>query len=78
MGRRKLTKSGSTLRPRASGVITAVAAVAAVGGSVISTASNVLAQGDLYANQAALPARWRPNAKLMMNLSIINGFRQLP
>jgi HK97 family phage major capsid protein len=38
----------------------------------------VLAQADLYANQAALPARWRPNAKWMMNLSVINGFRQLP
>jgi HK97 family phage major capsid protein len=38
----------------------------------------VLAQGDLYTNQAALPARWRQRAKWMMNLSIINGYRQLP
>jgi HK97 family phage major capsid protein len=45
---------------------------------VIATATNVLAQGDLYANQAALPARWRPRARWMMNLSIINGYRQLP
>lgn len=45
---------------------------------MIATATNVLAQGDLYANQAALPARWRPRARWMMNLSIINGYRQLP
>jgi HK97 family phage major capsid protein len=57
------------------GVITAVSAV---GGSVIATATNVLAQADLYNNQAALPARWRPNAKFAMNLSILNGYRQLP
>jgi HK97 family phage major capsid protein len=38
----------------------------------------VLAQADLYNNQAALPARWRPRAKWMMNLSILNGYRQLP
>jgi HK97 family phage major capsid protein len=58
------------------GIITAL--VAAGGSTVIATASNVLAQADLYTNQASLPARWRPNAKWMMNLSIINGFRQLP
>jgi HK97 family phage major capsid protein len=58
------------------GLITAL--VAAGGSTVIATGTNVLAQGDLYANQAALPARWRSNAKWMMNLSILNGFRQLP
>lgn len=52
--------------------------VAAGGSTVIATGTNVLAQGDLYANQAALPPRWRANAKWMMNLSILNGFRQLP
>jgi HK97 family phage major capsid protein len=34
--------------------------------SVIATGTNVLAQADLYNNQAALPARWRPNARFMM------------
>jgi HK97 family phage major capsid protein len=58
------------------GIITAL--VAAGGSTVIATGTNVLAQGDLYANQAALPARWRPNARWMMNLSILNGYRQLP
>ena len=58
------------------GIITAL--VAAGGATVIATGTNVLAQGDLYANQAALPARWRANAKWMMNLSILNGYRQLP
>ncbi|MCZ4509802.1 phage major capsid protein [Streptomyces sp. ActVer] len=58
------------------GIITAL--VAAGGSSVIATGTNVLAQADLYANQASLPPRWRQNAKWMMNLSIINGFRQLP
>jgi HK97 family phage major capsid protein len=58
------------------GIITSL--VAAGGSTVIATGTNVLAQGDLYANQAALPARWRPNAKWMMNLSILNGYRQLP
>jgi HK97 family phage major capsid protein len=58
------------------GLITAL--VAAGGSTVIATGTNVLAQADLYANQAALPARWRPNAKWMMSLPILNGFRQLP
>ncbi len=58
------------------GIITAL--VAAGGSTVIATGTNVLAQGDLFANQAALPARWRANAKWMMNLSILNGYRQLP
>ena len=58
------------------GLISAL--VAAGGSTVIATGTNVLAQADLYANQAALPARWRASAKWMMNLSIINGFRQLP
>jgi HK97 family phage major capsid protein len=52
--------------------------VASGGSTVIATGTNVLAQGDLYANQAALPARWRGNAAWMMNLSILNGYRQLP
>jgi HK97 family phage major capsid protein len=26
----------------------------------------------------ALPARWRPNARWMMSLPILNGYRQLP
>lgn len=58
------------------GIITAL--VAAGGSTVIATGTNVLAQADLYNNQAALPARWRPNAKWMMNLTILNGYRQLP
>jgi HK97 family phage major capsid protein len=58
------------------GIITAL--VAAGGSTVIATGSNVLATADMYANQAALPARWRANAKWMMNLSILNGYRQLP
>lgn len=55
-----------------------VTAVSAVPGSVVATGTNTLAAADLFANQAALPARWRPNARWMMNLSIINGYRQLP
>ena len=58
------------------GLITAL--VAAGGSTVVATGTNVLAQADLYANQAALPPRWRPRARWMMNLSILNGFRQLP
>jgi HK97 family phage major capsid protein len=58
------------------GLISAI--VAAGGASVIATATNALAAADAYANQAALPARWRSTAKFMANLSIINGYRQLP
>jgi HK97 family phage major capsid protein len=58
------------------GLISAL--IAAGGSTVIATGTNVLAGVDLYNNQAALPARWRPNAKFMMNLSILNGYRQLP
>jgi HK97 family phage major capsid protein len=56
------------------GIITAVSAV---GGSVITTGTNAQAIADPYNNQNALPARWRPRARFMANLSIINGFRQL-
>jgi HK97 family phage major capsid protein len=58
------------------GIISSI--VTAAGANIIATGTNVLAQGDLYANQAALPPRWRPNANWMMNLSILNGYRQLP
>jgi HK97 family phage major capsid protein len=71
---RVFTTGNGTTEPK--GLITAL--VAAGGSTVIATGTNVLAQGDLYANQAALPARWRQNAKWMMNLTILNGYRQLP
>src|SRR3954453_15770862 len=71
---RVFTTGAGTTEPK--GIITAL--VAAGGSTVIATGTNVLAQADLYANQAALPPRWRPNAKWMMNLSILNGYRQLP
>jgi HK97 family phage major capsid protein len=71
---RVFTTGNGTTEPK--GIITAL--VAAGGSTVIATGTNVLAQGDLYANQAALPARWRPRARWMMNLSVINGYRQLP
>jgi HK97 family phage major capsid protein len=58
------------------GIISAL--VAAGGSTVIATGTNALSTADLYANQGALPARWRPNASWMANLSIINGYRQLP
>jgi HK97 family phage major capsid protein len=58
------------------GIISSI--VTAAGANIIATGTNVLAQGDLYVNQAALPPRWRANANWMMNLSIINGYRQLP
>jgi HK97 family phage major capsid protein len=46
-------------------------------GSIIATGTNVLGNGDPVANQNALPARWRPRAKFMANLTIINGYRAL-
>jgi HK97 family phage major capsid protein len=70
---RVFTTGSGTTEPK--GIITAL--VAAGGSTVIATASNVLATADIYANQGALPARWRSNAKWMANLSIINGYRQL-
>jgi HK97 family phage major capsid protein len=58
------------------GLVTAL--VAAGGATIIATGTNVLAQADLYANEAALPARWQANASWMMHLATLNGFRQLP
>ena len=58
------------------GIVSSI--LTAPGANIIATGSNVLAQGDLYVNQAALPPRWRANANWMMNLSILNGYRQLP
>jgi HK97 family phage major capsid protein len=60
---------------QAKGVITAVAAVA---GSVVTSAGSAIALADVVANQNALPPRWRPRAQFMANLSIINAARQLP
>jgi len=57
------------------GIITTIAAV---GGSVVTSAGSVLAVADATANQNALPPRWRPNAKWMANLSIINQGRTTP
>jgi HK97 family phage major capsid protein len=57
------------------GVITAIAAV---GGSVVTSAGSALAVADIVANQNALPARWRPRALFMANLAMINQARQLP
>jgi HK97 family phage major capsid protein len=67
---------GTGVAPQPLGIITAL--VAAGGATVIATASNVLAAADLLTNQAALPPRWRGNAKWMMNLPIINGYRAIP
>jgi HK97 family phage major capsid protein len=58
------------------GLITAL--VAAGGSTVIATGTNVFATADLYANQAALPARWQANSSWMMHLATLNAFRQLP
>jgi HK97 family phage major capsid protein len=58
------------------GIVSSI--VTAAGANIIATGTNALSQGDLYVNQAALPPRWRANANWMMNLSIINGYRQLP
>jgi HK97 family phage major capsid protein len=57
------------------GVITGVAAV---GGSVVTSAGSALALADIIANQNALPPRWRANAVWMANLTMINAARQLP
>jgi HK97 family phage major capsid protein len=56
------------------GIITAVSAVA---GSVVTSAATALTIADIYAVQNALPARWRPRAQWMANLSVINMARQL-
>lgn len=69
---RVFTTGNGTTEPK--GIITAISAVP---GSVLATGTNALANGDVYANQAALPPRWRPRARFMANLSIINGYRQL-
>jgi HK97 family phage major capsid protein len=57
------------------GVITAVSAV---GGSVVGDTGTAFATAQPYAVQNALPARWRPRARFMANLSVINAYRQLP
>lgn len=57
------------------GVITAVSAV---GGSVVTSAGSALTPADATANQNALPARWRPRARWMANLSVINQGRTTP
>jgi len=66
------TTGSGTGEPK--GVITAIAAV---GGSVIAAAGSAVSLADVTANQNALPARWRPSAEWMANLSIINQVRQL-
>lgn len=69
---RVFTTGAGTTEPK--GVITAVAAV---GGSVVTSALGAVAIADIYANQAALPPRWRPRAQWMANLTVVNAARQL-
>ncbi|MFC3982293.1 phage major capsid protein [Streptosporangium jomthongense] len=57
------------------GVVTAVNAVS---GSVITDATNAIAASQAFNMQSVLPARWRPRAQWMANLSIMNMFRLLP
>jgi HK97 family phage major capsid protein len=45
---------------------------------VVTSAGSALAVADVVANQNALPPRWRPNARWMANLAIINQGRILP
>jgi HK97 family phage major capsid protein len=54
-----------------------IPAVTAVSGSVVTATGGALTVADIYANQNALPPRWRPRARWMANLSIINAGRQL-
>ncbi len=44
---------------------------------MLATGTNAVASADVYANQAALPARWRANARFTANLSIMDGYRVL-
>jgi HK97 family phage major capsid protein len=67
------TTGNGTTEPK--GIVTAVSAV---GGSVVTAAGAAVALADIIANQNALPPRWRPNARFMANLSVINAARQLP
>lgn len=54
-----------------------VTALAAVGGSVVaSITADTFALADVYALQAALPARHRPRASWMAQLAIANKIRQ--
>jgi HK97 family phage major capsid protein len=57
------------------GLITAL--VAAGGSTVLTSAASAITFADVVANQNALPARWRPRARWMANLSIINQGRAL-
>lgn len=57
------------------GIITAIAAVP---GSVVTSAGSAIALADIVANQNALPPRWRPRGAFMANLSVINAARQIP
>lgn len=67
-----MTLGTGTGQPK--GIIPAVSAVA---GSVVAAAGGALTVADIYANQGALPPRWRPRAQWLANLSIINAGRQL-
>lgn len=66
------TTGSGTGQPK--GLITAVAADS---GSVVSpTTAEVFASADVYSTIEALPARWRPNARWMANLNVINDIDQ--
>jgi HK97 family phage major capsid protein len=58
------------------GIVTAL--IASSPTSIVNTAgSNVLAAGDVYALQNALPPRFQPNAQWAANLTILNELRQM-
>lgn len=55
------------------GIITAATTLV----TVANTTSHLIAVGDVYGVQAALPARFRRNASWVASISAINAFRQL-
>jgi HK97 family phage major capsid protein len=66
------TVGNGTTQPK--GVITAVSAV---GGSVVATTTaDTYALADVYKTQNALPPRWRPGARWMAALEVINMTRR--
>lgn len=55
--------------------------ITTLGGSsqeVAPAVAETFGRADTFAVQEALPARWRPNARYMANLSIINDMRDMP
>jgi HK97 family phage major capsid protein len=71
-------EAASYLLTQSNGPTGLISSLVSGASSVIALGTNVFAAADIFTLQGTLPARWRPKAKVLANIAVINAYRQLP